>query len=586
MKSDSKETIPKFSWWNLAQAFYYLLDDKRSKYFIQTLVLIAALFYDLLPVLIVGWVVDFFTHYTPGDSLSTFYFYIAILSLSWGIVSLIRLTVKKNLSTIQHNVSYFTKVRGFERLLEFSLGWHDKDNTGNKVQRIQTGVETLKQVQILLSQELLVHLTGAAGVLIVFAYLNKYFLIISLVYLFIVVVIQMSFYKRMVEMNNRGNILTEKAGGTYFEGLNNILTIKTLGVKDSFKKGVVSREEIARDFSINKVKLWNDKWKFFQIVNAVFVALVLYAIGQGFLAGVISLGSIYVYYTYFQKLSSSIQSSTGGFEKLVEAKVAIGRMMPIFWEEIYTGFGKQVFPKSWRYINIEGVNFDYKNKTDEIDNPENMTGIKNLSLKIKKNEKIGVVGKSGSGKSTLAKIFLGLYKIDSGKIKIDETNFYDIKHEEITKHITLVLQDSEMFNLSLKENITLMREFDAKLFEKAISVAQLKDLMDKLPDGLETKIGEKGYRLSGGERQRIGLARAIYKDTQILILDEATSSLDSGTETLIQQALEENLDKKTVISIAHRVSTLKLRKGIIKFCRTMKILNFLRFINNKVKKYE
>ncbi len=557
--------MPKFSWWNLVQAFYYLLDDKRAKYLTYTVILIVVLFYDLLPVLIVGWIVDFFTHYTSGDSLNTFYFYIAILSLSWGIVSLIRLNVKKDLSTIQHNVSYFTKVRGFERLLEFSLGWHDKDNTGNKVQRIQTGVETLKQVQILLSQDLLVHLAGAMGVLIAFAYLNIYFFIISLVYLLIVVIIQTSFYRRMVEMNNLGNVLTEKAGGTYFEGLNNILTIKTLGVKDSFKKGVVSREEISRDFSIKKVKLWNDKWKFFQVVNAIFVALILYSIGQGFLAGVISLGSIYVYYTYFQKFSSSVQSSTGGFEKLVEAKVAIGRMMPIFWDEIYTGFGKSGFPKTWKYINIKGVNFDYKNKTDEIDNPENMTGIKNLSLKIKKNEKIGVVGKSGSGKSTLAKIFLGLYKIDSGKIKIDETNFYDIKHEEITKHITLVLQDSEMFNLSLKENITLMREFDAKLFEKAISVAQLKDLMDKLPDGLETKIGEKGYRLSGGERQRIGLARAIYKDTQILILDEATSSLDSGTETLIQQALEENLDKKTVISIAHRVSTLKNTDRIIVF---------------------
>ncbi|MEI7480252.1 MAG: hypothetical protein WCJ59_01355, partial [bacterium] len=200
MKSDSKEIMPKFSWWNLVQAFYYLLDDKRAKYLTYTVILIVVLFYDLLPVLIVGWIVDFFTHYTSGDSLNTFYFYIAILSLSWGIVSLIRLNVKKDLSTIQHNVSYFTKVRGFERLLEFSLGWHDKDNTGNKVQRIQTGVETLKQVQILLSQDLLVHLAGAMGVLIAFAYLNIYFFIISLVYLLIVVIIQTSFYRRMVEM--------------------------------------------------------------------------------------------------------------------------------------------------------------------------------------------------------------------------------------------------------------------------------------------------------------------------------------------------------------------------------------------------
>ena len=114
-----------------------------------------------------------------------------------------------------------------------------------------------------------------------------------------------------------------------------------------------------------------------------------------------------------------------------------------------------------------------------------------------------------------------------------------------------------MFNLSLKENITLMRKFDRYLFEKAVRVAQLDEVINKLPKGIDTLIGEKGYHLSGGERQRIGIARTIYRDAQIIIFDEATSSVDNKTEQLIQEALENELKKKTLIFIAHRVSTLK-----------------------------
>jgi ABC-type multidrug transport system fused ATPase/permease subunit len=182
--------------------------------------------------------------------------------------------------------------------------------------------------------------------------------------------------------------------------------------------------------------------------------------------------------------------------------------------------------------------------------------LRTSNFTINKFEKIGIVGHSGSGKSTLAKILLGLYELEDGKFKIDDVNFYDIKHSEITHNIAIVLQDSEMFNLSLKENITLLKEND-ELLRLAIKVAQLEELITKLPEGMHTLIGEKGYRLSGGERQRIGIARAIFKNPQLLVLDEATSSLDSKTEELIQEGLEKELQKKTMIIIAHRLSTLK-----------------------------
>jgi ATP-binding cassette, subfamily B, bacterial len=184
---------------------------------------------------------------------------------------------------------------------------------------------------------------------------------------------------------------------------------------------------------------------------------------------------------------------------------------------------------------------------------------------INKFDKIGIVGHSGAGKSTLAKLLIGLYKLEEGEFKIGPSNYYDISHTQIAKNIAIVLQETELFNMSFKDNITLLKDFDPIRFAKAISVAQLQDVLDNLPLGVETTVGEKGYKLSGGQRQRLGIARAIYSDAPIIIFDEATSALDTGTERLIQDALDTQMDDKTLIFIAHRLSTLKNMNRIIVF---------------------
>jgi ABC-type multidrug transport system fused ATPase/permease subunit len=558
MNTTKTEPIPKFSWWDLIKAFYYLLDNKRKGYLFYTFVLILVLFYDLAPTYLIGRVVDFFSNYTAGEPLNGFYNLVLILSISWGAVSLIRLSIKKRLSIIRADTTYSTKTKGFEKLLDFSLNWHDKENTGNKIEKIKNGVESLKQMQNTLSNEFFAYSTTIIGVLISFIFIKPILFFYSLAYIIVFLIVQLSFYNKMVEMNNTNNALQEKAGGSYYEGLGNILTIKTMGVKDDFKKNIVSKEAYTRDHSIEMVHVGNNKWKAFQIVNALALGGILYFTGQSFIANLISLGSIFIIYNYFQKLSGAISQSTNLFEGLIKIRSSIARMMPIFWDGTKSEGREKIFPAEWDNITLENANFKYKNNSQDKEEASiSESGLQNINLKIDKFSKVGLVGKSGSGKSTIAKILIGLYEIESGSYKIGIDNFYQIKHDEITKQIALVLQDSEMFNLSLKENITLMRPFDANLFEKAISISQLKPVMEKLPEGIETLIGEKGYRLSGGERQRIGIARAIYKDPQILILDEATSSLDSNTETLIQKAFEENLEKKTVISIAHRISTLK-----------------------------
>ncbi len=567
MKLSTKDELA-FSWWDMIRSFVFLLDTKRKQYTLYTVLLLLVLTYDLVPTYIVGKIIDFFTHYTPGSSLKLFYSYVAFFTLTWGVVGFIRLTAKRKLSNIQSDVTYFTRVKGFERLMDFSIKWHDAENTGNKVQRIQNGTDALKQTQDVLSTGVWANLINIIGVIIAFAFLKPLFVLYCLVYIGIYVFIQSSFYRIMVEMTNENNILMEKAGGTYYEGLTNILTIKTLGVKDDFKKNIMNREELTRAFTIKRGTVSSNKWKAFQAMNAVAIGGILLLSGKSYIAGAISLGSIFMFYNYFQKLNGGVLESSNIVEKLISSKVGIARMMPIFVDESRAHQGNEPFPKEWQKISIENASFAYQRKNEVEGLPDvEALGLDALHLEIKKYEKIGVVGESGSGKSTFAKMLLGLYQFTNGRFKIGETNFSDITHEAVTSNIALVLQDSEMFNLSLKENITLMRKFDQELFQKAVLISQLGTVIEKMPAGIDTLIGEKGYRLSGGERQRIGIARAIYKDPQILVLDEATSSLDTKTEALIQKAFEMHLTKKTIVSIAHRITTLRNVDRIIVFSK-------------------
>lgn len=206
-------------------------------------------------------------------------------------------------------------------------------------------------------------------------------------------------------------------------------------------------------------------------------------------------------------------------------------------------------------VSFEKIGFRYK--------PEKPL-FSDFNLKIKSDEKVGLVGYSGSGKSTLVKLLLRYYDLQKGQILIDGQNISDVKQESLRAHIAFIPQESTLFNRSIMENI---RYGNPKATDKQVIAAAKKayahDFIMGLPDQYESKVGERGVMLSGGERQRIAIARAILKDAPILILDEATSALDSESEQYIQKSLKELMKNKTVIAIAHRLSTLKEMDKIV-----------------------
>jgi subfamily B ATP-binding cassette protein MsbA len=200
-------------------------------------------------------------------------------------------------------------------------------------------------------------------------------------------------------------------------------------------------------------------------------------------------------------------------------------------------------------IEFKNVNFEYE---------ENMPVLKNFSLKVEKNETIALVGNSGGGKSTAAGLVPRFYDVDAGSVEFDGVDIRKFDLDSLRNQISFVFQDNFLFSGSIKGNILMGNPSASQAdLERVIKMAHLDEFIGMLDDGIDTFVGERGATLSGGQRQRVAIARAMLKDAPIVILDEATSALDNKSEAIVQKALDNLMQNKTVFVIAHRLSTIK-----------------------------
>jgi len=220
-------------------------------------------------------------------------------------------------------------------------------------------------------------------------------------------------------------------------------------------------------------------------------------------------------------------------------------------------FGTQPFPGLRSGIRLEGLGYTYSTGTRALDD---------VTFEVHAGQTIAIVGSSGSGKSTLASLLLRLRAPTDGRITVDGTDYWQFSSESWHRTIALVEQDAFLFHGTLRENVLYgWQDVTEGALEQAIAAANLSDMVASLPNGLETLVGERGAMVSGGQRQRIAIARAIVRNPGILVLDEATSHLDSVSEQLVQQALSNAARGRTTIVIAHRLSTIRDADWIIVF---------------------
>ncbi|MDD2515688.1 MAG: ABC transporter ATP-binding protein [Candidatus Gracilibacteria bacterium] len=325
--------------------------------------------------------------------------------------------------------------------------------------------------------------------------------------------------------------------------------------------------ELEKSFSDDAIKFQNSvkvNWIQLSCINQLLVLsskIIVFAIGVKFLTlGRISLGDLFLFTGISNRIFYPLQQLLNAYQGIIKNLSNYYKSQKVLEEPKETDEGTIVFSGIKEKIEFSEINFSYPENTRIV--------LKNMNLEIKKGEKVALVGHTGSGKSTITKLLTRFYDLENnmGQILIDGTNIKDFTLESYRSKMAIVFQETTLFNGTIRHNLEYVKDgVTEEEIRAACKKAKILDFIDSLENGFETEVGERGLKLSGGEKQRLAIARVILKDPEILILDEATSSLDSMTEHLIQEALEEIMKDRTSIVIAHRLSTIKSADRIFLF---------------------
>ncbi|MFN3397947.1 MAG: ABC transporter ATP-binding protein, partial [Sulfurimicrobium sp.] len=265
----------------------------------------------------------------------------------------------------------------------------------------------------------------------------------------------------------------------------------------------------------------------------------------------LTVGEMMAVFGYLWFMMGPVQEILGIQYAYFSAKAALGRinrLMQLDEEPRYPALRDPFSGKHTVGVRMENISFRYG------DGPLVLNGV---DLDIKAGEKIALVGASGGGKSTLVQVILGLYPTESGMLYFDGVPVTQVGMEVVRQHIATVLQHPAIFNDTVRANLSMGRDFPDMELWQALEVAQLKDMVEQFPKGLDTLVGRQGVRISGGQRQRLAIARMILARPQVVILDEATSALDAETEAKLHEAMGDFLKGRTTIIVAHRLSAVK-----------------------------
>ncbi len=459
--------------------------------------------------------------------------------------------------SVSQNVAHDVRMRTYHHLQRLSLSYYDKHQVSASLSTLTTDIETVQDFASSGILVIVIDVLSVAGMFALMAWLNWDFTLITAVVAPLLLLLVYRFKRAVKQATKEVRLDQAEIVAVEMYGLQSQRVIEAFGTQEleEARLGKVSREAVQSALRARRIK--SSLAPAVALPVAFCTAFVLWRGASLVTVGTMTAGGLIVFLTYLGRFFKPVQDLAKMTNSIAQTSVATDRIRALLeTDDILEERPRARVPDSLRgEIIFDRVAFGYE---------ANVPVLRDVSFQVKQGEFVGIVGPTGSGKSTIASLIPRFYDVTDGRVLIDGVDVRDYQLHALREEFAFVLQDTVLFRGTVQENIAYGRP-DATVEElmTAARLANAHEFIERMPHGYGTMIGERGLTLSGGQRQRLGIARAIIRNSPVLILDEPTASLDQEAEERVMEALERLMHGRTVIMIAHRLNTLRRADKVI-----------------------
>jgi len=498
-----------------------------------------------------AWIMQRVHAFLGTDKLAVLKFAcVAVLAIA--VLDAVCTYAEKYLTTsVGQWVTYDLRRAIYSHIQRLSLAFHDQKRTGDLISRVTSDIDAIQSFITSGLLGALINVITLVGMVGVMFYLNWRFTLIALSVAPVLFAIVYVYTRRIKSASRQVRKKEGQITSVVEEVLSSIRVVKAFAREDYEVKRLEEESLEGVEIALRARGLKAKLTPIVDIIVAIGTCLVLWFGARLALQGTLSAGSLVVFILYLGKMYKPMQELSKMTDTYSKAAVGYERIQEILetHKEIKDVRGARPAPRFKGEIEFDQVSFSYTPETPIL---------KDVSFKVKPGQVAAIVGPTGAGKTSIISLIARFYDPTSGVVKIDGTDIKRFRQKTLRQQISFVLQDTMLFHAPVWQNIAYGKpEASRQEIIKAAELANASEFIDKLPEGYDTVLGERGMTLSGGQRQRIAIGRAVIRNTPILLLDEPTSGLDSASEKLVFDALDRLMQGKTTIVIAHRLSTIR-----------------------------